>query len=361
MTRLPLLVVLFLVGLLSFLPGLASGNEVCEFSSYPVPVVFYTPETDVGLGVGVPTAFKMGSSCTARKVNLLIPAVIYTSKRQSIGRVFSKQFFSEEAYFTDLTAAFNHYPDKYYGNGDGTDLADEEVFTERYSAISADGYRRLWDSAYLGIGAVRDVFRIEDIEPGRSLASGAVTGGDGGAVVGVGLKGLYNTRDNEFQPRQGVIVEGGALRFAKAYGGDFDYLHKRGRVRWYEPIGTGRTLAFDLQWEDNQGEVPFRKLAQLGGQYFVRGFFLGRYRDHTLAGGQLEFRHDLTERWSLVEFAGAGKVAAAVGALGGARLIGSGGVGVRYVLDLNSRINLRLDFSGGGDSKALYFGVGDAF
>ena len=63
----------------------------------------------------------------------------------------------------------------------------------------------------------------------------------------------------------------------------------------------------------------------------------------------------------MVGFAGTAKVASNASSLPRARLISSAGSGLRYVLDLQSRINIRLDLAGGGDSRAVYFGVGEAF
>ena len=346
------------IGLLS---TIVEATEVCEFSAFPVPILFYTPETDVGLGVGYPTSFKSGDRCAERRVNLLIPALIYTSKQQSVGRIFSKQFFNEEKYLIDFVGAFNRYPDKYYGIGDRTAIQDEEVFTEVYASVAADLYRRIVDNGYLGVGLSRDVFRIEDIEGSRTLSSGAVVGGDSGAIAGVGAKVLFNDRNNEFQATRGLIFEGGVVKFDESFGSDFNYLQNRARLRTYLPTTPGQVVALDFLWEEAIGSVPFRKLAQLGGQNFLRGYFLGRYRNNVVVGAQAELRQELSDRWSVVGFAGTAKVASNASSLPRARLISSAGSGLRYVLDLQSRINIRLDLAGGGDSRAVYFGVGEAF
>lgn len=347
----------------SFLAGFSpkAHAEFCKFSAYPVPVVFYTPETDLGLGVGYPMSYKSGSPCEDRRVNLLVPAAIYTSKQQTIGRLFSKQYFDQENYFSDLSLSYNHYPDRFYGIGDATELENEEIFTERYAAVMLDFYRRVYGFLYFGVGLGRDVFSIENIEGSHSLEMGQVFGSGTGIISGASVKALYNSRDNEFQPRIGSIIELGLTRNGGTYGGDFNFVQRKARARSYFPMSSRIIAAVDIQAETNQGEVPFRKLAQIGGQYFIRGYFLGRYRDRSMVGAQFETRVDLDERWSWVQFVGVGKVAPQPEDIGVARGIASGGTGVRYLLDLESRINLRLDFAAGGDSRAIYFGAGEAF
>ena len=336
-------------------------RDPCRASMYPVPVVFYTPETELGVGVGVPSSRPDPTDCINRKPDLLVPALIYTQRRQVIARVFAKQFFDDENFFIDAIGAFNRYPDKFYGTGDGTALEDEELFTEKYASFSGDFYRRIAKDTYVGPALIRDEYQIVDTKADAMLASGAYDGSDTGTISGSGLRFLHNSRDNEFQPRRGAIGELGALSFQPSIGSDFNYRMYHARWRSYSPLGPTDILAFEAVLDANVGEIPFRKLAQLGGQYLMRGFFLGRYRDKALAASQVEWRHDVTDAWSVVGFFGSGKVAPAANELNQGRAITSAGFGGRYVLDPQSRINLRLDIAAGGDSRGIYFGAGEAF
>ena len=42
-------------------------------------------------------------------------------------------------------------------------------------------------------------------------------------------------------------------------------------------------------------------------------------------------------------------------------MLGSGGVGLRYLASPDNDVNLRLDVAWGKDGAAVYFGIGEAF
>ena len=50
-----------------------------------------------------------------------------------------------------------------------------------------------------------------------------------------------------------------------------------------------------------------------------------------------------------------------LGDLGGSDVKPGGGVGVRFLLAKQNRINLRFDYAWGQDSSAFYIGLGEAF
>ena len=60
-------------------------------------------------------------------------------------------------------------------------------------------------------------------------------------------------------------------------------------------------------------------------------------------------------------FAGAFQVAPNFSDLSGAELLPSVGVGLRWMVAVDARVNLRVDYAWGSGSDALYVGVGEAF
>ena len=75
----------------------------------------------------------------------------------------------------------------------------------------------------------------------------------------------------------------------------------------------------------------------------------------------VEYRRDLVWRLGAVGFAGLGALAETLGDLGGSDVKPGGGVGVRFLLAKQNRINLRFDYAWGQDSSAFYIGLGEAF
>jgi outer membrane protein assembly factor BamA len=110
------------------------------------------------------------------------------------------------------------------------------------------------------------------------------------------------------------------------------------------------------------GEAPFQMLGMLGGSYWMRGYYLGRYRDRNMITAQVEYRFPVWWRFGAVGFAGAGDVASDAGKFRADRFKHSVGCGVRFMFDTRERINARLDFGFGSDDNAgIYAMVLEAF
>jgi hypothetical protein len=89
--------------------------------------------------------------------------------------------------------------------------------------------------------------------------------------------------------------------------------------------------------------VPYYHLAMLGGDEMLRGYYLGRYRDETLAEFEAEYRYPIYWKFSGVAFLGAGAVAPTLGDLLHEPIRWAVGGGARFSLSDEERLNLRFD------------------
>ncbi len=327
----------------------------------PIPAAFYTPETEVGGGVGIVHAYRKADDPSAVPHSSFIPAIIYTQRNQLIARALLEHYSDQGRYLTNMTLAYTNYPDRYYGNGGDTRLEDEELFTEIYGSAEVSIVRQFVNQTYFGPVVRYEEFALRELTAQGRLAQGDIVGSDRGTISGAGVRALHNSRDNNFVPRAGQILELSWVRHATGLGSTYDFSSSQARWRLYHPLSKSWIMATDVVLEDRSGEVPFRKLALLGGQYLLRGYFLGRYRDSKLGGAQLDFRLLMTERLGFVAFASTGWVGPKWEELAANDFHHSVGGGLRYVLDLESRINLRVDYGVGKDSSGIYVGVGEAF
>ena len=121
-------------------------------------------------------------------------------------------------------------------------------------------------------------------------------------------------------------------------------------------------LAFQVLHQATFGEVPFAEMGMLGGSVINRGYFSGAFRDRHLVSAQAEYREMLGKNLGGVIFASAGKLMTTYHELDPEDTRFSWGVGLRFALIPESRLNLRLDIAWGEDSsKGLYFGISEAF
>jgi outer membrane translocation and assembly module TamA len=93
----------------------------------------------------------------------------------------------------------------------------------------------------------------------------------------------------------------------------------------------------------------------------LRGFSATDYLGRTSASGQAELRWQLSKRWGVVGFGGAGHVGSSFNEIRERELIPSYGVGVRFSVLPAKRINLRVDYARSSDSDAIHIAVGEAF
>jgi hypothetical protein len=76
---------------------------------------------------------------------------------------------------------------------------------------------------------------------------------------------------------------------------------------------------------------------------------------------EAEFRWRFWKRFGMVAFAGVGEVAESVSDFNTEDLLPSAGLGLRFMLSEDHRLNLSVDWARGQDSDAWYFYVGGSF
>jgi outer membrane protein assembly factor BamA len=110
---------------------------------------------------------------------------------------------------------------------------------------------------------------------------------------------VYDTRDNEYNTHQGLLLEAGAQ---VGSGGD-GYTRLYTVLRGYLTVREGTVLAARIAASGMGGTPPLdalyiipgweKEIAVLGGQYSHRSFDTGRLAGHHVLFGNLEGRHDL--------------------------------------------------------------------
>ena len=181
-------------------------------------------------------------------------------------------------------------------------------------------------------------------------------------TIALGPVFQWDTRDNQFFPTRGDLIEFKADFFSEALGSDVDYQVYDLDWNHYQPVAaTGGVLAARARLRGTAGDVPFFGMGQFGQGADLRGYIDGKYRDRMLAAIQAEYRQFFTPRWGAAVFAGTGSVAGKVDELLSNEQLWSVGGGVRFRLSKTNPISLRVDFAYGRDGPAWYVSVGEAF
>ncbi|MEY3399085.1 MAG: hypothetical protein RL220_1679, partial [Bacteroidota bacterium] len=90
-------------------------------------------------------------------------------------------------------------------------------------------------------------------------------------------------------------------------------------------------------------------------------YFEGHFRDRNIMMLQSEWRTRLWKRFGLAVFAHSAVLANDLGDFSTKYLKPAGGLGLRYLIDPDRRLNLRLDFALSTEASLFYLTVGEAF
>ena len=247
----------------------------------------------------------------------------------------------------------------YFGIGGEPDRAIP--LTQDVDFFMAEGLRRVAPGLFIGLrGQIAQtstgIDLPEDLLPPEVSPGDLSLDLDLNAIV---PRLVYDTRDSQFYPREGWLVEGDLVVSRDAIGSDVDYeLHKWFANRYLSLTDRG-VLALRIATEYASSDTPFFLYPAFGAEADLRGYQTGTFRDQFLFAAQAEWRQSLTERWRAVAFAGIGTVAPE--AFDWGRSLPSAGVGVRWVVAPKNNLSLRFDVAWGRGDSEFYVSIGEAF
>ena len=342
------------------------------------PYVIYSPETNVGFGVGGSYLFKMpGSGDEERTRTSNIPiAFTYTLENQILFYSGFEVFWPDEEWVLSGNLRAQVFPQLFFGVGDATPELGEVVFESTQVVVEPILSKQLFvEKLFLGGGIrYRDV-RAADfvLSPDNDELEAVperyfdIPGARGSRSTGLEAAALYDTRNSLLNAQTGSYLEATYGVYREDFGGSSNYELIRADARHFFQLGGTE------RWRDvlgiqgvgyfGTGDVPLVELGQLGSGEIMRGYYEGRYTDKGYAAAQAEYRLNLEgSPFGFVGFASAGAVAPRAQDLALNTLRTAAGVGVRFMVDPMERLNLRADFAmtGEGDFN-FYIQIGEAF
>lgn len=175
------------------------------------------------------------------------------------------------------------------------------------------------------------------------------------------LKIQRDARNDSFYPTDGSLADLTAEFHSKSFGDNNDYEAYKLAWNQYIQMFDFDVLALRLMTRLSYGDVPFYDLSSFGMQSDLRGYEAGKYRDKMMWAGQAEWRHRFTDRWGGVAFAGLGEVAPTVPEFNHAKILSSGGLGLRFKIAQKNPVDFRFDTAYGDRQISYYFSIGQAF
>ncbi|MEK6476019.1 BamA/TamA family outer membrane protein [Catalinimonas sp. 4WD22] len=345
-----------------------SGTIETDSGAYPVswvvaPLLAYSPETSVQLGLGSVILFKPKNALQEDRPSSLFFSARYTLNQQITASPTYAVFSRGEKYLHKGKLDFRKFPLFYYDIGNDTPESNEELYGISTLSLEHLTYRNIIGKLYAGAG-IRFLRTYQlDFEEGGILATEQPIGSKAYSAAGLNFGLLFDNRNNLMSTTTGVLAEFKHQVHRSWLGSDFDYSLSKLDVRTYWSPFQNRSdiLAWQLYAYLSDGDVPFNELAPLGGDMIMRGYYQGRYLDKNLLATQAEYRMPVWKKLSAVAFIGFGDVSPQLSTFQIRELKYSLGGGLRYSVLPGESLNIRFDYAFGKDTQNFYINISEAF
>lgn len=176
------------------------------------------------------------------------------------------------------------------------------------------------------------------------------------------LLAKWDTRDDDFSARNGHLLDG-ALSYGQIFdSGGRDYSKLVLTYNHYLPLGDANSLAMRFAGCASTNDTPFFDQCSLGGTDGFRGFSPTEFLNDALLSAQAEYRHQFSNRFSGVAFAGLGNTGSSFEAIRDTDVRYAGGLGLRFQLSQKFKAVFSVDMSyNDREEDLLYIYVGQRF
>lgn len=329
----------------------------------PVPLLTYSPETSLGFGITGQYLFRFRNTDSTSNLSVAGLTLMYTLRRQFIVHPNWDLFLRDQQYRITGDFLYQRYPDSFFGIGNDTRYDARERYTTQYILFKNRATRRVMKHLHLGLQYRLEHMFKPSYEAGGLFDSLDIPGEAGFTASGLGLSGIYDSRDNNIFPFEGQYITLSNHFYRSWLGSGPEFINLTIDARAYFNPGKGsHVIALQGYMQLNTDDPPFMMLSKMGGEMIMRGHFAGRYRDRHILAAQVEYRFPIIWRFIGVAFAGVGDVAREFNDLTLPELKYSLGGGLRFTLDAKERINLRFDAGFGlHGNRGFYLGISEAF
>jgi hypothetical protein len=329
-----------------------------------LPLVFYAPETSLGLafGVGVYDDTPSPPDKPRRDDNASLIFQGTLKKQFLIGLSGMKYWQGGRGQATE-DISLVHFPNVFWGVGNDTPESARELFTQSLAVSRTSVAWRVPGEIYAGVGATAGWYRTLAGTPGGSVDAYSTTVPARGPAIGAGPVVRRDTRDDAIGSHHGSLTTLTATFFPSFLGSTYHFQVYEIDQRTFLTLdgGSRAVLAMEAYGVYSPGTVPIAELPALGGPTRLRGYFQGRYRDHLYLMGQAECRIRVIGRWSVAPFAGVGNVFSAPSAVSFDRTKAAAGLAVRFRVKAERDLNVHLDVAKSPISSGVYLNIGEAF
>lgn len=338
-----------------------SDSGATKFKAFPLPIAYFTPETDWGFGVVSLFSFRFKNETKESRISQFQFGAAYTLRDQLLLYLPFQLYLKDENYYAFGELGYYKYSYRFFGVGSDLPKSDEELYAVDFPRIRLNVMKLARPNWYVGLRYWFDGYDITEVEENGILDRNRALGAEGGIISSLGIISLVDSRNDYNYPTKGTYFEFVVLPNLKVFGSDFEFTRISADYVKYLTKNK-HTFALNLFSVANLGKTPFNEMALIGGTRRMRGYFEGRYRDNNMIMAQAEYRKSLPFNFGFVLFTGFGSVASTFNSFEIENIKPTVGGGLRYRLSKDEKINVRLDYGiGVQGSSGFYLTIGEAF
>ena len=166
-----------------------------------------------------------------------------------------------------------------------------------------------------------------------------------------------DNRDNIFTPDKGMKLHVDAICSDDFLGSDFDFWRLNYYTYLYKPLSKKVFTGLRIDGQQAFNDPPFYLLPYIS----MRGIPAVRYQGNSTLLSELEFRWNVTPRWSAMLFGGTGKAFDEWDEFDEKDWVWSFGTGFRYLLARKFKLRMGIDVAHGPDTWAYYIVFGSSW
>ncbi len=178
-----------------------------------------------------------------------------------------------------------------------------------------------------------------------------------GNVAKLGLQASYDSRDNTFTPNSGMKINLSADWSNPVVGSKYKFAQFEGAFYYFFPLLPNLITGTRFDVQQVAGTAPFYIKPFVD----MRGVPTARYAGNSTMLAELEERWDVTKRWSLMAYGGAGKAFDKYSEFGSADWAWSYGTGFRYLIARKLKLRMGVDFAMGPEGFTYYVVFGSSW
>jgi hypothetical protein len=326
-------------------------------SFFAVPIWGAYPETGWQIGLSLVYLYRHSIDSVTR------PSIIrfntqYTQLNQYSFRPFIDVFTKNNKYNFKAIYLYKYFNEYYWGIGNKSNNS-KSLFDFSQNRLQLRATKQMFKSVYLGVQA--DFNYMGDFKGDSIFNNDNLIGINNSFTSGLGAVVSFDNRDKIYFPTKGHFIDISTLFNQQIFGSQFQYNNLTIDARQYIKIWKNNILAFQAFGNFNEGNIPFKQLATIGSDSYLRGYYNGRFRDNHAMALQAELRKQVWGPISITIFGGFGNVA------NKALLLFENpkfnyGVGYRFLAIKREHVNIRIDYGRGENGiQGLYFTMNEAF